>query len=201
MPYRLIDFYPRSVDGDQQIIRRDITLHLMRIWVHLLSVLVALSGYQSSAQPSLPAGPNGFTFIGEWECKGQFLNGKPHESHYSAEQVLGDSWLQLSEKDINPPGYLSQYFIRFDPEQKLYINEDLNNFGYARYTSPGWQDAKLVFTSTEAHYAQPLPENRFVYTVTGPKSFDVSWESRRDKNSDFKSSDTLHCQQVPSGHR
>jgi hypothetical protein len=169
----------------------------MRIWIFLSLVLISLPEYQAAAQQIFPRGPNGFTFTGEWECKGQFINGKPHESHYSAEPVLGGAWLQLSEEDINPPGYLSRYLIRFDPAQKLYIDEDLNNYGYARYTSPGWQDAKLIFTSTEVHYAQPLLENRFVYTVTGPKSFDVSWESRRDKSSDFKSSDMIHCEQIP----
>ncbi|WP_158751113.1 hypothetical protein [Acidobacterium sp. S8] len=161
----------------------------------LLAVVFLLSALSASAQTAFPVGPNGFTFSGEWDCKGQFINGKPHHSHYSAEPVLGGAWLQLSERDIDPPGYLSEYLIRFDPAQKLYINEDLNNFGYARYASPGWQDNKFIFTSIETHYARPLPENRFVYTVTGAKSFDVSWESRRDKSSDFKSSDMIHCEQ------
>ena len=161
----------------------------------LLSLVFLLSALSVSAQTPLPAAPNGFTFTGEWDCKGQFINGKPHHSHYSAGQVLGGAWLQLSEEDIDPPGYLSQYLIRFDPVQKLYINEDLNNFGYARYYSPGWEGDKLIFTGTEAHYAQPVPENRFVYTATGPKSFDVSWELRREKSSDFKSSDIIHCTQ------
>jgi hypothetical protein len=167
----------------------------MRILLSVIFALLFLPVPCTFAQTSLPAGPNGFTLNGEWDCKGQFINGKPHHSHYSVEPVLGGAWLQLSERDIDPPGYLSQYLIRFDPVQKLFIDEDLNNFGYARYASPGWQGPKLIFTSTEAHYAQPLPENRFVYTVTGPKSFDVSWESRRDKSSDFKSSDTIHCEQ------
>ena len=170
---------------------------IMRI--KLLAVLTAfiVFGHPAfSQQTPLPPGPGGFTFTGEWDCTGQFINGKPHHSHYSGEAVLGGAWLQLSEKDIDPPGYLSRYLIRFDPAQKVYINEDLNNFGYARYTSPGWQDAKLIFTSTEVHYAQPLPENRFVYTATGLKSFDLSWESRRDSSSDFKSSDILHCKQA-----
>lgn len=172
----------------------------MCIWVPLLFAALALPEHQAIAQPSFPAGPGNFSFLGEWDCEGQFINGKPHHSHYSVASVLGGAWLQLSEKDIDPPGYLSRYLVRYDPAQKLYIDEDINNFGYARYTSPGWQDAKLIFTSTEAHYAQALPENRFVYTVTGPKSFDVSWESRRNKSSDFKSSDILHCQQDPSEH-
>ena len=168
----------------------------MRIGTLLAIVALAVPIAHLHAQQALPSGPNGFTFTGEWDCKGQFINGKPHHSHYSAEPVLGGAWLQLSEKDIDPPGYLSNYLIRFDPAQKLYVDEDMNNFGYARYTSPGWQDAKLIFTGTESHYAQPLPENRFVYTITGPKSFDVSWESRRSKDADFKSSDTIHCEQA-----
>lgn len=168
----------------------------MRIRFLLLFAALLLAEHQTIAQQSFPTGPDNFSFLGEWDCTGQFINGKPHHSHYSAGSVLGGAWLQLSEKDIDPPGYLSLYLIRFDPAQKLYIDEDINNFGYARYSSPGWEGAKLVFTSTEAHYAQALPENRFVYTVTGPKSFDVSWESRRDKTGDFKSSDILHCKQV-----
>jgi len=168
----------------------------MRTGTLLVLVALIVPVTQARAQQTLPEGPNGFTFTGEWDCKGQFINGKPHHSHYSATPVLGGAWLQLSEKDIDPPGYLSSYLIRFDSSQKLYIDEDMNNFGYARYTRPGWQDAKLILTSTEAQYAQPLPENRFVYTVTGPKSFDVSWESRRSKDVDFKSSDTIHCEQA-----
>jgi hypothetical protein len=168
----------------------------MRIRCTLTLLALVLTLAQAHAQQALPPGPDGFTFAGEWDCNGQFVNGRPHHSHYSAEAVLGGAWMQLAETDITPPGYLSRYLFRFDAVQKVYIDEDINNFGYARYTSPGWQDAKLIFTSTEAHYAQPLPENRFVYTVTGPESFDISWESRRDKSSDFKSSDVIHCRQV-----
>jgi hypothetical protein len=164
----------------------------------LVLAVLAIPAAHARAEQTLPPGPDGFTFTGEWDCSGQFISGKPHHSHYSVEPVLGGAWLQLSEKDIDPPGYLSSYLIRFDPAQKLYIDEDVNNFGYARYASPGWQDQKLIFTSTETHYTQPLPENRFVYTVTGPKSFDVSWESRRGKDADFKSSDIIHCQQTAS---
>ena len=157
------------------------------------SALVFCAHYSIRAQDAFPAGPNHFSFIGNWDCKGQFINGKTHHSHYTVQTVLGGAWLQLSESDIEPHGYLSEYLVRFDPAQKLYIEEDINNFGYARYTSPGWQQDRLVFTGIDAHYAQPLPENRFVYTVTGPNTFDVSWESRRDSNSAFRSSDLIHC--------
>jgi hypothetical protein len=170
----------------------------MRIQSSFTFLALCLAFMPVHAQQLLPSGPGGFSFSGEWDCNGQFANGKPHHSHYSAEPVLGGAWLQLSETDIDPPGYVSRYLFRFDPSQKVFIDEDVNNFGYARYASPGWQDAKLIFTSMETHYAQPLPENRFVYTVTGPKSFDISWEMRRDKTSDFKSSDLIHCQQATS---
>ncbi|HEX3437639.1 MAG TPA: hypothetical protein VHT24_12790 [Pseudacidobacterium sp.] len=168
----------------------------MRSWIIPVPALLLRFVHIARGQQSFPAGPHAFTFIGEWDCKGQFVNGAAHRSHYTGEPVLGGAWLQLSETDIEPVGYLSRYLIRYDPVQKLYINEDINNFGYARYSSSGWQDTKLIFTSTEAHYAQPLPENRFVYTVIGSKSLDISWESRKDKDSDFKTSDILHCSQT-----
>jgi hypothetical protein len=66
--------------------------------IGILLVLAALALPLAHAQQALPAGPDGFAFAGEWDCKGQFINGKPHHSHDSAEPVLGGAWLHYDSE-------------------------------------------------------------------------------------------------------
>lgn len=135
--------------------------------------------------------PSDFSFAGNWDCEGKFGNGRAHRALYHGEVSADDKWIELSERDTEPKGYVGRYELGKDPAADKLIFLDINTAGYAVFESPGWQDKTLVVTSTEVHYAHPSPKNRFLYTVIDKLHFDVEWQYQKDAG--WISSDLLHC--------
>ncbi len=62
------------------------------------------------------------------DCAGAFGNGKPHRSSMTGSVVIGAKWLELTEQDIEPAtGYIAQYLIGYDAQQKSLVEFDANN--------------------------------------------------------------------------
>jgi hypothetical protein len=156
-----------------------------------LLVLVISLALPLLATDSPEKAPAGFSFAGSWTCNGNFVrSGKIHRSTYDGRVLPGDHWIELTEQDIEPRGYVGHYLIGYDPTQKQMVELDANNAGYALYTSPGWADGTLTLTSTDT-VSYKVPKNRFVFHVIGPDAFDVTWEMQN--SSAWAASDHLSC--------
>ena len=163
-----------------------------------LALLVAFSApnalAQSSASPSIL--PQNFAFAGSFDCVGAFGNGKTHKTVFTASTILNNTWIELTEQDVEPAtGYLAKYLIGYDPQTKHFIEFDANNFGAAAYSGEsGWQNNTLTLTSavtadTKASYAA----NRFAYTITAPDTFTVTWQISRTAALDWHTADHFTC--------
>ena len=117
----------------------------------LLLLCLAASVSKTAAQEKKPlsAIPEGFQFVGTWDCEGTFRNNKVHKAVFTGALILGNKWLELSDQDVEPAtGYLAKYLIGHDSEQKHLVEFDANNFGAATYSSEeGWQNHVLAMTS------------------------------------------------------
>jgi hypothetical protein len=150
-------------------------------------------GQQSASISPLPAN---FSFAGSYACEGSFGNGKIHRSTYSAAITLGGKWLQLAEQDVEPAtGYVAEYLIGYDPQQKKLVEFDANNFGAAMYASDaGWSSGVLTMTSPVSPDPKaPYAANRFVFSLSGPDSFTVDWQISKTSLLQWVQADHLVC--------
>lgn len=169
--------------------------------LYLAFVLAAGSvAIAQSPKPLAVLPGNGFMLTGDWKCEGQFGNGKPHKATFTGATILGDKWIELTERDVEPAtGYLAKYLIGYDPQQARLVEFDANNFGAAVYSSDrGWQNGVLTMTSpisqdTKAAYAA----NRFIYTVLAGGSFSVDWQIEKTPASAWVQADHLVCNREP----
>jgi hypothetical protein len=156
-----------------------------------LSLTVCL-GYGLSRPASLSP-PSGFTFTGYWQCAGSFpASGRQHRSIYHGEASADGKWIDLTETDIEPKGYVGRYELGADASKDKLVFININSAGYAIFESPGWDGHTLTVTSTDVlHYSSASPKNRFLYTVQDPKHFDVEWQF--EKSGAWTSGDLMHC--------
>ena len=143
--------------------------------------------------------PGGFKFDGAWACEGEFRGGKVHKAAFTGTTILNNTWLELTERDVEPAtGYEAKYLIGYDSQQKQLIEFDANNFGAATYTSAdGWQNGVLTMTSAVSQDAkQPYVANRFVYSIAGPDGFTVDWQISRATPLNWTTADHLACKRA-----
>ena len=168
----------------------------------LSSAMLCLIASSQTARPQTPKAlavmpPNGFKFEGSWACEGAFRGAKVHKAAFTAATILNGSWLELTERDVEPAtGYQAKYLIGYDPQQKQLIEFDANNFGAATYTSPdGWQNNILTMTSAVSTDTKaPYAANRFIYSIAGPNAFKIDWQISRAPALNWVTSDHLLCQ-------
>ena len=163
-------------------------------WLLLLCVTASISRAQD--KKSLSAIPEGFQFVGTWDCEGTFRNAKVHRALFTGTLILGDKWLELTEQDVEPAtGYLAKYLIGYDSRQKKLIEFDANNFGAATYTSDqGWQDHVLTMTSpTSDDPKAAYAADRFLYSINGLNTFTVDWQISKTATLNWIQADHLTC--------
>jgi hypothetical protein len=156
-----------------------------------MSLTVPLS--QGVCQPNSLTPPAGFSFAGYWQCSGSFVSsGRQHRSIYHGESSADGKWVELTETDIEPKGYVGRYELGKDAAHDKLVFINMNSTGYGIFDSPGWDGRTLTVTSTdELHFSSASPKNRFLYTVQDPKHFDVEWQL--EKAGAWSTSDVLHC--------
>ena len=155
------------------------------------------SSHAQAAQAAAPTVvPSNFQFPGSYTCEGSFANGKVHRSTYKGAVTLGGKWLQLTEQDVEPAtGYVAEYLIGYDAQQKKLVEFDANNFSAATYVSEsGWSNGVLTMTSPVSQDAKAsYAANRFVFTLAGPDSFTVDWQISRTAALAWVQADHLVC--------
>jgi len=166
-------------------------------------VLAALSFFALTDRGNCQAlslnGPIGFDFTGDWQCAGTFPgNGRLHRSTYHGSLSADGKWVELTETDLEPSGYVGRYELAVDPGHTKLVFLDINSAGYAIFESPGWDGPILTVTSTDVQrYKTVAPRNRFVYTVKDSQHFDVEWQV--EKAGAWASGDLLHCSKDAAG--
>jgi hypothetical protein len=148
---------------------------------------------QALRQPSPLEPPDGFSFAGYWQCFGSFpASGRLHRSIYHGESSADGKWVDLTETDIEPKGYVGRYELGTDAGHDKLVFINMNSAGYGIFESPGWDGQTLTVTSTEVlRYSSAAPKNRFLYTVNDPQHFSVEWQYQ--KADGWVSGDLLHC--------
>ena len=164
-----------------------------RVLLGLLAMSLTVCPGHGIRQRTSLIPPSGFSFAGYWQCSGNFpANGRHHRSIYHGEASADGKWLDLTETDIEPKGYVGRYQLGADAGKDKLVFIDTNSAGYAIFESPGWDGHTLIVTSTEVlHYSSASPKNRFLYTVHDPAHFDVEWQY--EKSGAWTSGDLLHC--------
>ncbi|WP_263358269.1 hypothetical protein [Acidicapsa ligni] len=151
--------------------------------------------------PPLAAVPSDFQFTGTWDCAGTFRTNQVHKAVFAAGAILGEKWLEITERDLVPStGYLAKYLIGYDPQQKALVEYDANNFSTAVYTSTeGWKNGVLTMTSAVTDDPKaPYVANRFIYTINGADSFTIDWKISKTTPLNFVSGDHLVCKRRPN---
>lgn len=162
---------------------------------------LALFGMSSAGAGALAAGPpHGVSaeaerLAGSWQCSGHFHSGRVHRSTYTGSVILGGTWLQLAETDIEPTtGYTALYLLGFDAQRRRDVMFDASNAGAATYASAeGWHAGVLTLSSDDAGEGAPYRFNRFVYRLLEPSGFSVTWQVRRTPGAEWLTGDELTC--------
>jgi hypothetical protein len=164
----------------------------LRASLGLLAMSLTVSLGQA-LQPNSLTPPDGFSFAGYWQCAGSFPgNGRQHRSVYHGEASPDGKWVDITETDIEPKGYVGRYELGTDAGQDKLVFIDMNSAGYAIFESPGWAGHTLTVTSTDvSHNSSGATKNRFLYTVHDTQHFDVEWQIQ--KAGTWAASDIQHC--------
>ena len=165
----------------------------LRASLGLLAMSLTVPLGHGLRQPISLDPPGGFTFTGYWQCSGNFAgSGREHRSIYHGESSADGKWVDLTETDIEPKGYVGRYELGTSPSRDKLVFINMNSAGYGIFDSPGWDGLTLTVTSTDVlHYSSEAPKNRFLYTVHDPQHFDVEWQIQ--KSGAWAPGDLQHC--------
>jgi hypothetical protein len=165
----------------------------LRASLSLLAMSLTVSLGHGICQPSSLTPPSGFSFAGYWQCSGRFAgSGREHRSVYHGESSADGKWVDLTETDVEPKGYVGRYELGMDAGHDKLVFINMNSAGYGIFESPGWDGHTLTVTSTDVlRYSSAATKNRFLYTVNDPRHFDVEWQYQ--KAGTWASGDMLHC--------
>ena len=164
-----------------------------RAFLGLLAMSLTVCLGHGHRQPISLEPPAGFSFAGYWQCSGNFPgSGRQHRSVYHGQASADGKWVDLTETDVEPKGYVGRYELGADASHDKLVFIDINSSGYGIFDSPGWDGSTLTVTSTEElRYSSAAPKNRFLYTVHDPQHFDVEWQVQ--KAGTWATGDLLHC--------
>jgi hypothetical protein len=130
-------------------------------------------------------------FVGNWSCSGEFANGKKIEADLSFVPELDGKWLLYRHTD-RPPGQFKALAVwGVDQPSGSLVSVAEDNFGNARlFTSDGWKDGSVTFTSATI-LDQKTSGERFRYERQSPDSFKMTYE--RSVEGQWKLGDFIVC--------
>jgi hypothetical protein len=131
---------------------------------------------QAKPQPPtpVPAALASF-FNGDWSGRGQFASGRPIDADVSFRLELDGQWLQYRHADRAPNSYKALGMWGVDSAtRKLVMTINDNGGGARTFESGGWSDGAVTFVRTIS--AEPLREERFVFTRLSDNSFRMAYE-------------------------
>ena len=167
--------------------------------MRILMTVVAFSLSAFSAELSWAAnsplfGPDGFAFNGKWKCSGHIPGedkDRVHRALYEGRLVSNSTWIELSQKDLEPGDYAASFLFGYDSNKKEVVNFIGDNKGFAVMTSPGWQGRSITLTAEKASYPDPVPLSRVTYQYKSADAFSLVWQSQ--EGGKWRPDDTLEC--------
>jgi hypothetical protein len=123
-----------------------------------------------------------------------------HRVLYEGRTVSDGKWIDLSQNDIEPPGYNGDFLMGYDSNNKEMVAFVGDNHGYAMLTGPGWQGQSVTLTMTgQASYegfskAKQLPISRVTYQVKSADVYTVTWEVQEAQK--WNEDDFLTCKRT-----
>jgi hypothetical protein len=129
---------------------------------------------------------------GQWSCQGTFSNGSPIASRIAFTPEAEGAWLLVHHDDLPPNQFHALEVWGFDDKAQQLAATFYDNFGgLRRFTSPGWNGQKLIWTGDTSN-AQPPVTQRFVFQLDAPGQLVVTWEVKKGA-ADWIAGDTLTC--------
>lgn len=120
-------------------------------------------------------------FSGGWHGKGAFANGKVIEADVSFEIALDSSWLVYKHVDQPPNRYKAISMWGVDVASGQFLAYSFDNFhGHRIFTSNGWNQGKLLLTTTEYYPNTGSVFQQFTYEKISDNSFKITFETSRD---------------------
>jgi len=154
-------------------------------------VLVTVSALYCCAQQSA-TDPDMIKFFGgNWNCSGEFVNGKKIAADVSFAPELDGKWLLYRHADRPPGPFKAEAFWGVEQSSGKLISVMEDNFGNARlFTSDGWKDGSVTFNRT-AMLEQKISRERFRYERQSDNSFKMTYE--RSADGGWKMGDFIVC--------
>jgi len=167
----------------------------MRVFTKFIALSMTAFFVESSWAANSPLlGPDGFAFGGKWMCSGRIPGqdkDRVHRALYEGRMVSNGSWIELTQKDLEPGGYDATFLFGYDSNKKEVVNFIGDNKGFATMTSPGWKGHSITLTVEKASYPEPVPASRVTYQYKSPDQFSLVWESR--EGGKWTPDDALDC--------
>src|SRR5579872_6884492 len=89
--------------------------------------LCALPG-RGNCQALAMSPPGNFSFAGDWQCSGQFVqSGRVHRSSWHGSLSADGNWIELTEIDVEPAGYSGHYELAVDADRTSIVFLDTNS--------------------------------------------------------------------------
>lgn len=164
----------------------------------LLASLFALFAAASPASttPAIAAVPRDAAtlaplawFAGDWQCAGQFADGRAIRSRVHFALALDGHWLRMQHEDEAPGRYHAEAWWGRDASAPGYAVSVFDNGGGLRhYRTDGWHgDALTLENTARAGYI-----DRFGYRRLDAASYQVDY-SYRDARGAWRLGDSLRC--------
>lgn len=157
----------------------------IRLYIILITLLpLGVSGaHAQSASLKLPRDLVAF-FQGTWHGKGEFANGKPIEAELSFHIALDSSWISYTHDDVAPAIYHAQSMWGIDKTSGEFFAYLFDNFqGHRKFEGNGWEQDKLILTSSSYEPKAGLMFQQFIYEKQSDSSFKMTYEISRDARS------------------
>ena len=126
----------------------------------VLAFAFLAGGIAMAAQPTpVPNTPPNFTsmrfLLGTWSCRQTLAGRSGVRKETDTYTMAYDGW-QMQDHSVSPPfdkyrnrDLVGDSFVTWDPTLKLWINQNVDNFGgYGLLTSPGWVGNRITWSAT-----------------------------------------------------
>jgi hypothetical protein len=134
-------------------------------------------------------------FVGQWNCKGEFIASKKTISaHIAVAADLDGSWLTVRWDDNAPNHFHAMELWGFDKTANHFTNFIYDNFSGVRlFHSRGWEGDTLTWTGNMLA-ATPSLDERFVIERKSATEFVIAYDVRKSQT-DWLAADRLTCRQ------
>ncbi|MBI3653214.1 MAG: hypothetical protein HY231_19475 [Acidobacteria bacterium] len=139
-------------------------------------------------------------YVGTWEGKGKFANGKPIEADVTYTTELDNQWLVFHHADRPPIQFKAVGTVGIDRESKKLVMLMTDSYSSAKvFVSDGWKDGTAVFTKIPM-LAPITRHERFIFKRETPMTYKMTYEFSSD-GTNWQMSDYMIFTKMQSAHK